>query len=525
MSKRFLVSCVVCLLACLTSTSYSADTVTAQTVKNPAASKERYNQIVANLDIGGDLLIVANMEGFVQEQVNNLVQIMGIVPDTNKDDQAFKNVINKIPGFLQKNGCYGMQGFGMSVLPRSDGLNTIKGFLARDPASSVMPIWRGFVGTAPQKLSCLSMLPADTVLVRAGTGELNEIWKMFKSGIAEMGSPKTVLEFNQWLSGSATNVGVDVDKLFASLNGEGFFSLQLSENAMMNFPKKLGEEPLKIPQPTILIGFAVNDDSMMKFMGNILAKSKMPVTQVQVESTTINTVNMPLPMPIPVQLSYAMHGKYFLFGTTLQVITTAIKASGGNSGLTATAHYKKLFQGLSDVNNGVLYVSPRLMKTIYDIQISNLAQTEKTSPQAAAIIRDWVSRQNSMEGAFTFVNCKSGILVTGISSSSGREMIGSTMIAPVGLLAAIAIPSFVKARNTAQQNACINNLRMLDSAKEQWALSAKKADGVQVEIPAMLQYIKGAKMPICPKGGTYKVNVIGQNPECSIPEHRMRTGN
>jgi prepilin-type N-terminal cleavage/methylation domain-containing protein len=44
------------------------------------------------------------------------------------------------------------------------------------------------------------------------------------------------------------------------------------------------------------------------------------------------------------------------------------------------------------------------------------------------------------------------------------------VVAIIGLLAAIAIPNFVRARTTAQQNACINNLRQIDGAKQQWAL-------------------------------------------------------
>src|SRR5436189_3202441 len=49
------------------------------------------------------------------------------------------------------------------------------------------------------------------------------------------------------------------------------------------------------------------------------------------------------------------------------------------------------------------------------------------------------------------------------------------VVAIIGLLAAIAIPNFVKARTTAQQNACINNLRQIDSAKQQWALENRQA--------------------------------------------------
>ena len=44
------------------------------------------------------------------------------------------------------------------------------------------------------------------------------------------------------------------------------------------------------------------------------------------------------------------------------------------------------------------------------------------------------------------------------------------VVAIIGLLAAIAIPNFLKARSTSQQNACINNMRQIDSAKQQWAL-------------------------------------------------------
>ncbi len=44
------------------------------------------------------------------------------------------------------------------------------------------------------------------------------------------------------------------------------------------------------------------------------------------------------------------------------------------------------------------------------------------------------------------------------------------VVAIIGLLAAIAIPNFLKARATSQQNACINNLRQIDAAKQQWAL-------------------------------------------------------
>ena len=49
------------------------------------------------------------------------------------------------------------------------------------------------------------------------------------------------------------------------------------------------------------------------------------------------------------------------------------------------------------------------------------------------------------------------------------------VVAIIGLLASIAVPNFVKARTTAQMNACISNLRQIDGAIQQWALDTNRA--------------------------------------------------
>ena len=89
------------------------------------------------------------------------------------------------------------------------------------------------------------------------------------------------------------------------------------------------------------------------------------------------------------------------------------------------------------------------------------------------------------------------------------------VVAIIGLLAAIAIPSFVKARNTSQQNACINNLRQIDGGKEQWAMAAKKTDGDDVVTASVNVYVKGSTTAGCPGGGTYSYQTIGSNPDCN----------
>ena len=92
------------------------------------------------------------------------------------------------------------------------------------------------------------------------------------------------------------------------------------------------------------------------------------------------------------------------------------------------------------------------------------------------------------------------------------------VVAIIGLLAAIAIPNFVKARQTAQANACLNNLRIIDAAKNQLALETGLTTG-STETSAQLQPYLGhgaaSVFPTCPIGATaYVINVVGTNPTC-----------
>ena len=91
------------------------------------------------------------------------------------------------------------------------------------------------------------------------------------------------------------------------------------------------------------------------------------------------------------------------------------------------------------------------------------------------------------------------------------------VVAIIGLLAAIAIPSFVRAREASQTNACINNLRQISGAKDQWAIENNHASSYDTEATIatdLAPYLKSA--PDCPASGEYTVGLIPVNPACSV---------
>ena len=99
------------------------------------------------------------------------------------------------------------------------------------------------------------------------------------------------------------------------------------------------------------------------------------------------------------------------------------------------------------------------------------------------------------------------------------------VVAIIGLLATIAIPNFVRARLKAQQNACINNLRQLDGAKQTWALENKASPMVtptQANIQPYLGRGTAGTAPTCPADSqntfqtSYSINDLQTAPGCLI---------
>jgi len=89
----------------------------------------------------------------------------------------------------------------------------------------------------------------------------------------------------------------------------------------------------------------------------------------------------------------------------------------------------------------------------------------------------------------------------------------------ISLLAAVVVPSFTRARRRTRVTVCINNLRMMDGAKDYYAMENRLHDGDAVG--DLGPYLKGGVVPACPAGGDYTVGVIGVPPACTVEGHEL----
>ncbi len=97
----------------------------------------------------------------------------------------------------------------------------------------------------------------------------------------------------------------------------------------------------------------------------------------------------------------------------------------------------------------------------------------------------------------------------------------------IGILLAVAVPNFIKARETSRSKSCVANLKQIESAKEQWCMdqrAASTATPTDTDLYGATAYVKNT--PVCNSGGTYTIGAMTARPTCSIgtsstPAHEL----
>jgi len=90
----------------------------------------------------------------------------------------------------------------------------------------------------------------------------------------------------------------------------------------------------------------------------------------------------------------------------------------------------------------------------------------------------------------------------------------------IGIILSIAIPNWMRARESARTQTCVCNMTKIENAKDQHAVESRKSNGDVVAwadiVPAYMKY-----QPECPTDGDYNIQTIGTPTTCTVDGHEV----
>lgn len=494
-----------------------------------AESKRAFDTVMKHLEPGGDVLLVLNTENFVRGLAETAVELATAATDgqTGEDALVVRRVAGALPGFLDRNGFLALQAVGASSVPDGGGIHRSKAFLLRNAAAAESPLWRGLVGGKPRALVSHTYWTEDVAWAASGTGEAAELWKVLRGVVNEL-VPEGRADFEAGLAEAGAELGIDVEALVASLGDEAFVALVLDSASTFTVP----DLNVAMPTPGLLVGLRLKTPLLTQRLEKALKdmEGQVPMARTTVGDVTLTSVPLPMPIPFAVQptMAYRAADGMLLLGSSTDVVRKALEAAtSGKRRLLDSAAFAAELGGKAPANNGIVYLGRRFAKALGTLQQAALekAVAEERDNGAAALLKklSGLMRADSYDVSMV-VNQPEGVQVLSRGTAGPERYLQAGVVAPVGVLAGLALPAIAKARQTAQHTACVNNLRILDSAKEQWALVEGKDNGAVPDDAAVAAYLRGGVLPVCPLTKMpYRLNAIGTNPECTSgdPRHAM----
>lgn len=484
---------------------------------DPARSAEWFDQAAAELDLRGDMLVYFQIEGLVEGLLGKIKDVTGRIAESQDSAAVAADIVGRIDTFLRTHGLYDGVSIGISSKPRADGYYDVKSFIARKPADPDPLFWRMMGGT-PRELRILDLVPADAAVVLSADFRPADAWAFIQAAVQEVGGDEPFAELRTAVEELKTSAKADVDALIASLGGEVAFSLQLARDRTVELP--LDDQRLTVPVPSFLLSLGVKDDTLLQFLLARIRDGELALETRQTDGQTTYVAPVVMEEPFPLQIALAQHEGYLLVASHPDVMTEALAAFQGGKGLKSDSGFQAMTKDLPAQHNGLIYVDERFKATVYEIQMTTLRKEmpDEDAEMAMEVINQLFGW--SKEGSLASVRVvkPNGILTHAVTPTGGKELALAGAVMPVGLLAAVAVPSFVKARERAQETQMIHVLRMVDAAKQQWALENGKEDGAEVTEDDIAPYLNAGVLDLLPPGHTLNINPLGEDPTITRPD-------
>jgi hypothetical protein len=415
-----------------------------------SAEKTSFDEVTAKLNKGGNLFVYMDTQQIMTGLSNhivaasNFVTALPAIPSDKRETAG--RVIGALNGLAINSGVDEISGLGMSSIAREPDFYYGKLVLYHYPGQNNGVIWSLF-GAAPHPLD-VDLLPETTALAFFSDFDLQMAWTNINHLLAGLDIPGVADGLRQVPKQFHQQTGLALDDTLKSLGGDYGVIFTLDEHKRITLP--IPAHKLDVPSPGLAIIIKVTDDTIFNRVDEALKNApalSALLTKVDDPDLKMRTVNVPLPMPVELRPSIARSGDFLIVASsdTLVREILAVK-SGQKKGFKATDEFKKLSQGIPEEGNNFALLTRAFSRTALDVG-------QQFAPDDA----DANSAGQKLFNAETN-SCSYSVGVNGADGWEGFANGNHNMqamilpgVAAAGVVAGVAIPNFVKAREAAEE--------------------------------------------------------------------------
>ncbi|MBI1289982.1 hypothetical protein GC173_01890 [bacterium] len=470
-----------------------------------------------HLDPGGSFYVYLDSDDFFETLGSELAPLCEVLNQSAPLDnqQNGELIIKFLKDGYPKMGLGSIAGFGMS---------------GRTDAATGLSINRSFLHLKGERIGLLAptnepahtprllhFAPTETMIYTTATTYPGKWVKAIRQAASAVEPQSGEAMVNMGLAMMDIQARMPLQRILEAVNGEMTIAVAPRPGVTVTIPLDDSSKTLTLARPDIYATVEIGDGVLYDALTTRLKGEGFTVKTV--ESDGINFTHVLLPNICPdCEMSYTADGKDFFVSSTSPAMLAAAVARhrAGTGGLSESEEYKTLTAGLPTEVNSMIFVSSQVMETL------NAALAETANNESdQAILEKMTGFIGTLYGLHQRVaitrNTDEGIEWVSREKRDSRSMLAALGALPMGMAGAIAVPSFLRARDISGRNACQENLAKIDGAKQQWALENNAAADAQPtweDLVGEQAYIR--RTPMCPGGGTYTIGDIATEPSCSL---------
>ena len=335
------------------------------------------------------------------------------------------------------------------------------------------------LGGAPGPFIHTKLAPADTDLYGEADLDLNAVYTTVKTVVARVAGDAMANLMEAKLREAGRPADLSVLELIQNFKGRTVVVLRLDPEKNITIP---AGQPLTVPDFSLLMRI----DGIGPALAGALAK--LPnVEASQVGTMQLFELKTPLPVP-SLQPTLAVDGGALYVATTRAFLLECVQRQ---SGLDQNPDFQRAVAAVGAEGNGLSYCSPRLF--------ARLRQLEQLNPNAApplkrsfALIAAQLAAAKEPQVAVR-TNLPDGVLIRSHWNRSLKQDVAMAAVynpVTIGVIAAMAIPAFQRARQASQDGAVLNNLRQLQAAANRYYLDRGVENATYDDLVGPDKYIK-----------------------------------